>query len=112
VGAPDFLFVTTSISVHVQSGGNLGEVLGRLSRMMRERFRIQRKVVTLSSEGRMSAIVLTGLPVAIFLVINMLNPHYFRDVWDEPGFHKAMGVGIVMLFIGNLVMRRMVNFKF
>jgi tight adherence protein B len=112
VGAPDFLFVTTSISVHVQSGGNLGEVLGRLSRLMRERFRIQRKVVTLSSEGRMSAIVLTALPVAIFLVINMLNPHYFRDVWDESGFQKAMGAGIVMLFIGNLVMRRMVNFKF
>jgi tight adherence protein B len=112
VGAQDFLFVTTSISVHVQSGGNLGEVLGRLSRLMRERFRIQRKVVTLTSEGRMSAIVLTGLPIAIFLVINLISPRYFNDVWDDSAFRKIMGVGIAMLFIGNLVMRRMVNFKF
>jgi tight adherence protein B len=112
VGAPDFLFVTTSISVHVQSGGNLGEVLGRLSKLMRERFKMKRKVISLSAEGRISAIVLTLLPVVLFFVICMINPHYYRDVWDEPAFRKAMGVGIAMLFIGNLIMRRMVNFKF
>jgi tight adherence protein B len=112
VGAPDFLFVTTSISVHVQSGGNLGEVLSRLSKLMRERFKMKRKVVSLSAEGRMSAIVLTALPVVIFFVINLINPTYFRDVWDVPAFRKAMGIGITMLFIGNLIMRRMVNFKF
>ena len=112
VGAPDLLFVTTSISVHVQSGGNLGEVLSRLSKLMRERFRMNRKVISLSAEGRTSAIVLTLMPIALFLGINMLNPHYYRDVWDEPAFRKAMGVGMVMLFIGNMIMRRMVNFKF
>jgi tight adherence protein B len=112
VGAPDFLFVTTSISVHVQSGGNLGEVLGRLSKLMRERFKMKRKVISLSAEGRVSATVLTFLPVILFLVIYLINPHYYRDVWDEPAFRKAMGVGIVMLFIGNLIMRRMVNFKY
>ncbi len=112
VGAPDFLFVTTSISVHVQSGGNLGEVLGRLSKLMRERFKMKRKVISLSAEGRVSATVLTFLPVILFLVIYLINPHYYRDVWYEPAFRKAMGVGIVMLFIGNLIMRRMVNFKY
>jgi tight adherence protein B len=112
VGAPDFLFVTTSISVHVQSGGNLGEVLGRLSRLMRERFKMKRKIISLSSEGRMSAIVLTLLPVVLFLVISLINPHYYSDVWNEPGFRKTMGVAFVMLVIGNLIMRRMVNFKF
>ena len=111
VGAPDFLFITTSISVHVQSGGNLSEVLGRLSKLMRERFRMKRKVISLSSEGRTSAVVLTLLPVAIFLVINLINPHYYRDVWDEPLFRKAMGAAMVMLFVGNMIMRRMVNFK-
>lgn len=112
VGAPDFLFVTTSISVHVQSGGNLGEVLGRLSRLMRERFKMKRKIISLSSEGRMSAIVLTLLPVVLFFVISLFNPHYYSDVWGQPAFHKTMGVAFVMLVIGNLIMRRMVNFKF
>jgi tight adherence protein B len=112
VGAPDFLFVTTSISVHVQSGGNLGEVLGRLSKLMRDRFRMKRKIISLSAEGRMSAIVLTMLPIVLFCLIYLINPNYYSDVWDEPAFRKAMGVGIAMLFIGNLVMRRMVNFKF
>jgi tight adherence protein B len=112
VGAPDFLFVTTSVSVHVQSGGNLGEVLGRLSNLMRERFKMKRKVISLSSEGRVSALVLTLLPVVLFLVIYLMNPNYYRDVWDESAFRKTMGVGIVMLFIGNLIMRSMINFKF
>jgi tight adherence protein B len=112
VGAPDLLFVITSISVQAQSGGNLGEVLSRLSRLIRERFRMRRKVTALTAEGRMSATILTALPVVIFLIVSRSSPQYFGQVWDDPAFHKAMGAAALLLCAGNFIMRRMANFKF
>ena len=112
VGAPDLLYVVTSVSVQAQSGGNLGEVLSRLSKLIRERFRMRRKVRALTSEGRASAILLTLLPIALFVIINLLSPTYYGDVWQQPSFRKAAIVAVVMLIIGNYIMRRMVNFKF
>jgi tight adherence protein B len=112
VGAPDLLYVITSISVQAQSGGNLGEVLSRLSRLIRDRFRMRRKVMALTAEGRMSATILTALPVAIFLIVSRISPQYYGKVWDDPGFHKAMAVAVFLLLLGNFVMRRMANFKF
>lgn len=112
VGAPDLLYLVTSISVQVQTGGNLAEVLSRLSKLMRERFRMRRKVQSLTSEGRASAIALTLLPMALFVVINLVAPTYYGDVWHEPSFRKAAVVSGILLAVGNFVMRRMVNFKF
>lgn len=112
VGAPDLLYVITSISVQAQSGGNLGEVLSRLSRLIRERFRMRRKIVALTSEGRASAMILTALPVGIFLIVNQLSPQYFGQVWHTSGFRKSMAVAISLLAVGNYIMRRMANFKF
>jgi tight adherence protein B len=111
-GAPDLLYLVTSISVQSESGGNLSEVLSRLSKLIRERFRMRRKVKTLTSEGRASAVILTILPIALFLLINLISPKYFGDVWNEPGFRKAAIVSGVLLVIGNYIMRQMVNFKF
>ena len=112
VGAPDLLYLVTSVSIQAQSGGNLSEVLSRLSRLIRERFRMRRKVKALTSEGRASAILLTALPIVLFLVVNFLSPKYYGDVWNEPGFRKAAIVAGALLLIGNYVMRRMANFKF
>jgi tight adherence protein B len=112
VGAPDLLYVITSVSVQAQSGGNLGEVLSRLSRLIRERFRMRRKIMALTAEGRMSATILTALPVALFLIVNEMSPQYFGQVWNNPSFEKAMGAAALLLITGNFIMRRMANFKF
>jgi tight adherence protein B len=112
VGARDLLFVQTSISIQSQLGGNLGEVLGRLSKLIRERFRVRRKVTALTSEGRLTAIFLTALPISLFLFINLMSPHYYGDIWNEPSFRKAMAVAMVLLVIGNIIIRRMINFKY
>jgi tight adherence protein B len=111
VGAPDLLYVITSISVQAQSGGSLGEVLTRLSRLIRERFRLRRKVTALTAEGRMSAAILTALPIVIFLAIERVSPQYYGQVWNNADFHKAIGASVLLLVVGNAVMRRMANFK-
>ncbi len=112
VGDPEFMFVVMAASVQMQTGGNMAEVLSRLSRLIRERFKLRRKVKALSAEGRFSAIALSIIPIVLFFVINLITPSYYGLVWANRTFHIAMGVSGVMMVIGNIVMWRMVNFKY
>jgi tight adherence protein B len=112
VGDPDFTFVVMAASVQAQTGGNLGEILARLSKLIRDRFKLRRKVHALTAEGRFSAVALTLLPIALFVVANYLSPKYFGDEWDNPIFRMAMAVAGILLLIGQIVMRQMVKFKY
>jgi tight adherence protein B len=112
VGDPDSMFVVMATSVQLQTGGNLSEILARLAKLIRDRFKLRRKIRALSSEGRYSAVALTVLPFVLFGVISLTAPTYFGDVWDNLIFRIAMTIAGVMLLIGYLVMARMVNFKY
>ena len=112
VGDPDFAFVVIATTVQAQTGGNLSEILARLSKLIRDRFKLRRKVRALSAEGRFSAMALTLLPIVLFGVISLISPKYFGDEWDNPIFRLAMAVAGVLLLIGQFVMRRMVKFKY
>jgi tight adherence protein B len=112
VGIPDMSLLVTAVALQSSSGGNLGEVLSNLSRVLRDRFQLRRKVRALSAEGRFSAIGLAILPVLIGGLIFVQNPRYYSDVWDEPIFMPALYGLIVWSLIGNLIMRKMINFKY
>jgi tight adherence protein B len=112
VGDPDSMFLVMATSVQMQTGGNLSDILTRLSKLIRDRFRLRRRIRALSSEGRVSAVVLTVLPIVLFGVLSLVAPTYFGDVWDNLTFRIAMAVAGVMLLIGCFVMTRMVNFKY
>lgn len=112
VGIPDMSLLVTAVSVQSTSGGNLGEILSNLSQVLRDRFQLKRKVRALSAEGRFSAIGLAILPIMIGGGIFVQNPSYYFDVWDEPAFLPALGGLVVWLMIGNLIMHRMINFKY
>jgi tight adherence protein B len=111
VGDRDLVYVVTAIAIQSETGGNLGEILGRLSALIRERFKMMRKIRALTSEGRASAMILTGLPLVLFGAVALLSPTYFGEVWNHPVFDKALMTAGGMLVFGNFVMRRMVNFK-
>jgi tight adherence protein B len=100
------------VNVQHQTGGNLAEILTRLSRLMRNRCKLRLKIRALSSEGRLSAIVLSLAPFILFGVIMLISPDYFGSVRDHPVIPLALGVGLTLLAIGNIVMYRMVHFKF
>lgn len=112
VGDPDLLYLVTSISVQAESGGNLAEILERLSKTIRERQKLRLKVGAMTAEGRTSGIVLTALPVIVFFVVSWISPSYFGDVWDEPAFVNTMRVALAMLVTGHFIMQRLVNFKY
>lgn len=111
VGHPELAFVVAAISIANQTGGNLGEVLARLSRMLRERFRLSRRVRALTAEGRFSGYALSGLPVILFVVINLVSAAYYAEFWVSPSANTILGVALVLLLLGNLTIYRLVNFK-
>jgi tight adherence protein B len=112
VGIADMSLLVTAVSLQSTSGGNLGEVLSNLSRVLRDRFQLRRKVRSLSAEGRYSAMGLALLPALIGLAIFAQAPGYYLEVKNEPIFMPALGGLVVWSIIGNLIMRKMINFKY
>jgi tight adherence protein B len=111
VGYPELRFVVAAVSIGQQTGGNLGEILGRLSRTLRERQRLVRKVRALSAEGRFSGVALSILPVALFLLINLVSPAYYAEFWTSPAAGKILAVSLALMVAGNVVILRLVNLK-
>jgi tight adherence protein B len=112
VGQEDLLFFVVSVNVQSQTGGNLAEILSRLSGLVRNRSKIRAKVKALTAEGRMSALFLSLLPFILFGLINLVAPAYYSAVRDHPATMPALIFGLSLLAIGNLIMYRMVNFKY
>jgi tight adherence protein B len=112
VGQDDLLFLIMAVNVQSQTGGNLAEILGSLSRLLRNRAKVDMKVRALSADGRMSAIVLSLIPFILFGLISLISPTYFGEVRDHPLVMPAVIYVTISLVIGNIVMYRMVHFKF
>jgi tight adherence protein B len=111
VGQGDLLFLVIAVTVQSQTGGNLAEILSRLSTLVRQRSKLRLKIRALTAEGRMSARFLSAAPFILFGVISFLSPTYFTGVTDHPLALPLLGYSFLSLFIGNIVMYRMVNFK-
>jgi tight adherence protein B len=107
----DMRMFVVSLSVQNETGGNLAEILENLSRVIRERQSMLMKVRALSSEGRMTAVILTLLPVASFGGLFLLNPRFYLQVADDPVFVPGF-LGLVLLYaVGFITIRRMVDLK-
>lgn len=111
VGYPELGLMTVAIKVQHQSGGNLAEVLAGLSRVIRARHQMIRKIASLSAEGRMSAVVMMIIPFAVAGGIKLMNPGYFAAVQNDPLFLAGMGVAAASLLLGMATIWRMVNVK-
>ncbi len=111
VGQDDLPLFVTSVSIQATTGGNLSQILDNLSKVIRERFKMRRKIKGLSSEGRASAWILTLTPVIVFAIVNVISPDFYGSVWNEPATKVGLGVATGWMFLGNLIMRRMINFK-
>lgn len=111
VGQEDLPLFVTAVAIQGSTGGNLSEILENLSAVIRQRFKMRRKVRALASEARASAMILSALPVGIFLVVNLIAPDFYRSVWHFDITKIALGGAMAWMLIGILIMYRMVNFK-
>jgi tight adherence protein B len=111
VGQDDLPLFVTAVAIQGATGGNLGEILENLSKVIRERFKMRRKIRSLASEGRASAIILSSLPILMFLVIQFVAPDFYAGIWNEDITKKALGAAGLWMGIGNFIMYRLVNFR-
>jgi tight adherence protein B len=112
VGHEDLPLFVTAVSIQSSSGGNLREILDGLSSVIRERGKLKRKVRAISTEGRMSAYILTAVPALLMTGIQVLMPQFYNDIWGEPMTWYLLGGSFAWLMIGNAMMFKMSNFKF
>ena len=112
VGMPDLIYVEAAVAVQAQSGGSLSDVVSRLSQIIRERFKLRQKIAALTSEGRISGLVLTGLPVGIGLAVSLTSPSYYGDTYSDPIFYQAMVLAGVLLVLGHLSIQKLLKFKY
>jgi tight adherence protein B len=110
-GLEDIQMFVVSLSVQNETGGNLAEILANLASVIRERASMYMKVRALSSEGRMTALVLTALPVMTFAGLFLLNPTFYLDVAQDPIFVPGFVGLIILYFIGFFTIRRMIDLK-
>lgn len=111
VQVEDFNYVVMSIGIQRETGGNLAGVLAGLSHVIRERSRMFLKVRALSSEGRISALVLCILPFAVGGLIFAGNPKYYTEAVGDPLFLPLFGLAFLNLLLGIYMIYRMVNFR-
>jgi tight adherence protein B len=111
VGSDDLPLFVTAIAIQGTTGGNLGEILENLSKVIRDRFKMRRKIRSLASEARASALILSSLPIAMFTIIYFLVPDFYGSVWKEDLTKIGLALGACWMGIGNFIMYRMVNFR-
>ena len=111
IGQDDLPLFVTAVAIQGTTGGNLGEILENLSGVIRQRFKMRRKIRALAAEGRASAIILSSLPIGLFLVVQVVAPDFYAGVWDESMTKTGLAVAACWMGLGNLIMYRLVNFK-
>lgn len=109
VPSQDLRVVITGIIVQRETGGNLVEILDRTVFVIRERQRIRGEIRTQTAQGRLTGWILTMLPVAMLLLINLLDPGYSKVLLDDPLGQKMMYTGLGMIAIGAFIMNRIMN---
>jgi len=108
----DLAWAAQAVDIHREVGGNLSEVLDHVSDTIRERNQIRRQVATLSSEGRISANILLGLPVVIAVLLAVISPGYLTVFVSTPVGFALIGASIVLFIIGMVWLRAVVRIKF
>jgi tight adherence protein B len=107
----DVRFFTSSVLLQKQTGGNLSEILTRLAYVIRERFRLRGQVKAASAHGRLTATILTVLPVATLLGLLVVAPGYLQGMAEDPDGKKMIAGAIVAQVLGNISIRKIINIK-
>jgi tight adherence protein B len=108
----DAKFFTTAVLIQREAGGNLSEVLGNLSSVIRERFRVKRQVRVLSAHGRITGWVLSGLPPALAAAFMITSPNHMSTLVNDPLGQQMIVIALMLQIIGTLIIRKLVNIEY
>jgi tight adherence protein B len=108
IASADFDLVATAYSIHRTVGGNLAEILDNIAYTIRERVRIKGEIATLTAQARASGTLITFLPIVLAAFMYFVTPTYFRPMFESVIGWALIVFGAFMIFIGNLIIRRVV----
>jgi tight adherence protein B len=107
----DIDLVAATIRLQERAGGNLTGLLKMLAHTVRERQKMRLKIKAASSEGRASAIILTAAPICVLILLTVASPHFYGDVIGKRPVQIGLAVLGGWMFIGNLVMQKMIDMR-
>jgi tight adherence protein B len=107
----DVRFFASAVLLQRQTGGNLAEILNRLSQIIRERFRLRGQVKAASGHGRLTATILTLLPIATLAGLMMSSPGYLDPMFSDPTGRKLIAAGVMAQIVGNFFIRKIIQIK-
>jgi tight adherence protein B len=111
VDCPDIKFFVVSVIIQRETGGNLAEVLEKISHLIRERFKFYGRIRVLASEGKLSAIVLISLPFVICLMLLLVNPGFLEPLYTDPAGRLLIGAAVILMVMGIFIMKRMISIR-
>jgi tight adherence protein B len=111
VPLPEVNFFGTVLSIQRTTGGNLGESLANLSKVLRERKMLREKIKALSAEAKASAMIIGALPPVVMTLVTISSPDYMYELYYTPTGHRNLMLSAGMMMTGVMVMRKMINFK-
>lgn len=111
VGQDDLPLFVTAVAIQGSTGGNLSEILENLSGVIRQRFKMRRKIRALAAEGRFSALLLSALPIVMFMILKFVAPDFYGKVWHEEATFWGLSIAGAWMLAGNVFMYKLVNFR-
>jgi tight adherence protein B len=109
---PEANFFGIVIAIQQRAGGNLSEALGNLSNVLRERKKMKAKIKAMSMEAKASAAIIGALPIIVMTLVWLTSPEYIELLWTEALGRVMLAASAIWMFLGIMVMRKMINFDF
>ena len=107
----DLRIVVTAILIQKESGGNLAEVLDKVATIIRERYKLKRKISIHTAQGRLTGWILTFLPIGLGIAMYLLNPKLISLLWTRPIGIKMLYASAIMTCLGGLVIRSIIRIR-
>jgi tight adherence protein B len=111
IGSENFAFAITAVTIQRQVGGSLASLFDMVSETVRNRQQFARKIRSLTAMGRMSAYTLIGIPFFITGMISLTNAGYMSPLFHTHVGHMLVFVGLAMMAVGSMLLKKIVSFK-
>ena len=110
--SPDLKLFATSVIIQMRSGGNLADMMERLSQVIRERMRLSRRVRVLTAQTQFSKRILLAMPLVVFVILNVLNAEYMRPIYTTHDGHVLLAIAAAGLLVGAWIMNRLAIIRY
>lgn len=108
----EFKLFATAVTIQIQSGGNLADLMDTLSAVIRERIWLNKRIRVLTAQAQFSKVVLIAMPIFLFLILNVVSPAYMKPLFEEPVGNFLIVLMFVNIILGSWLMNKLAKIDF